>query len=171
MDAIIDGGMIRLGLVGMAFLLAFGAPAVRAQTVLLTVTAGDPLPGFRQDAVAPYLAARMQATYLAGWDFAAGDVTAPDRLEWRFHPDPYAAGTVRRYFPQAQVQRLFGDRHLVSAELRLYRGGQYQTMLFGQAAIQGGASDPDLVELVKKLTQQMLAPGGALDAIEQGARP
>lgn len=159
--------MIRPGPVGIALLLLAG-PAL-AGPVTLAVVARDPLPGFRPEAVAPYLATRMEATYLANWNFVAG--TGPDRVEWHFTLDPFAGGAVRQYFPQAQVQRLFGGRHRVSAELILYRDGQYQTTLFGQATIQGGASDPDLSDFVKHLTEQMLGEGGALDAIAAGARP
>lgn len=158
--------MIRLGL-GIALILLAGRAV--AAPVTLAVVAQGPLPGFAPAAVAPYLATRMEATYLAGWQFVAGE-PAPDRIEWRFTLDPFAGGAVRQYFPQAQVQHLFGARHRISAELVLYRGGQYQTTLFGQATIQGGAADPDLSDFVKGLTQQMLGEGGALDAIDAGAR-
>ena len=161
--------MTRLGICAL-FCALLGSPSAGAASLTLAVVAHDTLPGFRQDAVAAYLATRMEGAYLAGWDFVPGSSTDPDRVEWHFTADPYAGGSVRQYFPQAQVQRLFGARHLITAEVRLYRDGQYQTMLFGQMSILGGASDPDLSDFVKRIAQQMLEPGGALDAIEQGAR-
>lgn len=76
-----------------------------------------------------------------------------------------AAG-VRQFFPMPQVQKLFGARHHITAEAMLYLDDQYQTLMFGQAAIQGGAQDGDLAAFVSSMTQDLLGPHGAYRAID-----
>jgi hypothetical protein len=106
-----------------------------------------------------------------GWAFAPAQVSAPhapNRVEWRFRPDPYAAGTVRQIVPIPAVQRLFGARNLVSVEIRLYLDGEYQTEAIGQVAIRGGDQDPELANFVTQQTENLLGRNGAYRSIDTG---
>ncbi len=129
----------------LAWLLA--APAA-AQPRTVAVQAGGELPGFDIAEAAPWLARQMDQAGIAGWHFAARDegLAAPDRVEWRFDPLPYAGGGVRQFFPQPGGGVLKA-RAMVSAEARLYLGGQYQTTILGQEAVMGGTGDAGLARL------------------------
>lgn len=155
----------------LAAALLFVLPA-QAQTmpgdIILHVGTGDDLPGFRQSDEAQYLADQMQASGVKGWRFVA---EAPSRLsgariEWHFTADPYAGGEVRQFFPIAGVRKMFGARHLITAEVRLYLDGQYQTLMYGQANVAGGAKDPDLAAFVTRMTQGLLGETGAYRSID-----
>ena len=150
----------------------FAALPVQAQTaarpVTLTVTAEGPLPGFRPEDATHFLTQQMSDAGISGWHFAeaTGQARAPDRIEWHFELDPYAGGGVRQFFPMAEMQKLFGLKHRISAEARLYLDGQYQTLMFGQATIQGGANDKDLAAFVTRMTGDLLGEHGAYRAID-----
>ncbi len=168
--------LASLGLAGALFL---GQPA-RAQTpVTIAVEAKGDLPGFRMEEAASYLASKMDQAGLAGWHFAARDaaLAAPNRIEWTFTLLPYAGGEVRRFFPMAETQRMdlhLGSHRLISAEGKLFLGGEYQTEAFGQEAVQGGAGDPDLAAFVIKLTRNLEAGYKAIDmapAAHRGPAP
>jgi hypothetical protein len=136
------------------------------QPVTLSVLVTGALPGFRAADAAPYIAQKMAATDLPEWRFTAGNATAPDRVEWNASPDAYASSDVRQFFPMPQMQKLFGDRRRVTVEARLYLGGQYQTLMLGQATIRGGASDEDLASFIARMTEDLLGGHGAYNAID-----
>jgi hypothetical protein len=145
------------------------AAAAHAQTsVALSVTTDGPLPGFGDASASPWLAVEMDQAGVSGWDFSPATGAPPDRVEWHFAPIAYAGGNVRQFFPMPQVQRMFGNLHMVSAEVRLYLGDQYQTLMFGQAVIQGGAQDKALAAFVVRMTQQLLGEHGAYRSIDMG---
>lgn len=164
------GGWNRRGFIGGAAMAVMTAAAHAASsgTIGLAVEAKSELPGFRIAEAGPFLARQMTRASVTGWRFMPQDTaaTAPDRVEWRFELLPYATGNIRQVIPTPGVQKLFGARRLVSAEARLYLGGQYQTVTLGQAAIQGGADDPALGELVASVTQNLLGERGAYHAID-----
>jgi hypothetical protein len=140
-----------------------------ARPVTLSLTASGSLPGFRAEDAARYLADEMNAARADGWRFVVPPSAAQpprDRIEWDFELDPYAGGGVRQFFPMAQVQQMFGAKHRISAQLRLYLDGQYQTLIFGQATIQGGAQDKDLAAFVIQMTDNLLGARGAYRAID-----
>lgn len=141
-----------------AFLILVGllvAPAF-GQTRTIAVEADGELPGFDTAAAAPWLAAQMNQAGIAGWHFVARDpgLAAPDRVEWRFELLPYAGGGVRQYFPQTNGGTLRA-RHLVSAEVRLFLNGQYETMTLAQEAVAGGGQDPALSAFIIRAVQML----------------
>ena len=136
------------------------------QPVTLSVMVTGGLPGFRDADAAPYVAQAMAATDLPEWRFTPGHDDASDRVEWTVTPDPYASSNVRQFFPMPQVQKLFGDRHRITVEARLYLGGQYQTLMLSQATIRGGASDRELASFIAKMTEDLLGGHGAYNAID-----
>jgi hypothetical protein len=153
-----------------ALTLAMPARAQAAAPVIaLAVEGRDPLPGFRKDDEAIYLSAQMRRTAVPGWSFApAAPASLPpaNRIEWRFELDPFAGGTVRQFFPMPSVARLFGARHLITAEAMLYLDNEYQTLMFGQATIQGGADDKALASFIVRMTENLLGEAGAYRAID-----
>jgi hypothetical protein len=140
-----------------------------ARPVTLAVMASGPLPGFRPEDATRYLANEMAAAGISGWRFVTSPSAAEpprDRIEWTFEPDPYAGGGIRQFFPMAQMQQLFGAKHRMSAQLRIYLDGQYQTLVFGQVTIQGGAQDKELAAFVIQMTDNLLGPRGAYRSVD-----
>jgi len=126
-------------------------------TVVIVETTGE-LPGFKNSDLPAYVAQQMSAADLDGWRFRRRPVAAMeliDWVEWRFRWNPYAGGDVRRIIPIPSIARTFGARYLISAELRLYLGGDYETMTFGQATVQGGPNDSELAAFIAKLSQSL----------------
>jgi hypothetical protein len=142
--------------------------------IALSVEASGALPGFRIADASSYLAAEMAKAHLDGWDFvpsAPAAAPAADRVEWRFRLNPYAGGSVRQIIPIPALSRVFGIHRLLTAELRLYLGGDYQTMSFGEATIQGGADDKELAAFITKLTENLLGAHGAYRSIDTAGSP
>jgi hypothetical protein len=140
-----------------------------AAPAALSVEADGALPGFRAGESISFLASRMGAAGVTGWTFTpafAPDTPPPDRIEWRIELDPYAGGNVRQFFPMPGVQRMFGTHHLLTARVMLFLGGQYQTLVYGEALVQGGAEDKALAGFVDDLTRQLLGEKGAYRAID-----
>lgn len=137
----------------LAWLLA--APAF-GQTRTVAVEAGGELPGFDTGQSTPWLAQEMNQAGLPGWHFVPRDpaLAAPDRVEWRFELLPYAGGGVRQYFPGANSTSLKA-RHLVSAEVRLFLDGQYETMTLAQEAVAGGEQDPALAAFILRAIRML----------------
>ena len=148
-------------LCALAGLSLFLIASAEAQTpVTLTVEAMGALPGFNITGATPYLAATMGEAGVSSWRFAPHDslAAAPDRIEWHFTVLPYAGGEVRRFFPRSEAENgvdvhIQGVHRLISAEVVLYLGGEYQTKVLGQEAVQGGAGDPDLKAFVVAMTR------------------
>jgi hypothetical protein len=153
-------------------------PPARAQPSI-AIEAGGELPGFRIQDASPYLASKMEGAGLAGWHFAARDPAraAPNRIEWRFTLLPYAGGEVRRFFPMRETGVMdlhLGSHRLIAAEAKLYLNGEYQTATFGQEAVQGGDSDPDLANFLIRLTRNLEDGYKAIDmapAVHHGSAP
>src|ERR1700753_349323 len=138
--------LASLGLAGALFL---AAPARAQAPVTIAIEASGELPGFRIQDASPYLASKMEGAGLAAWHFIVRDPgrAAPDRIEWNFTLLPYAGGEVRRFFAMRETGGMalhLGSHRLIAAEAKLYLHGEYQTTTFGQEAVQGGDSDPDL---------------------------
>ncbi|HMH64521.1 MAG TPA: hypothetical protein VK515_02970 [Rhizomicrobium sp.] len=151
-----DGILASLALAGALFL---SAPALAQTPVAIAVQGSGELPGFRVEEASSYLATQMGTAGIAAWRFVPRDpaAAAPSRIEWTFEVLPYAGGQVRQFFPMSGVQRMLGTHRLISAQAKLYLGGQYQTVIFGQETVQGGASDPELGAFLIKLTQSLEA--------------
>jgi hypothetical protein len=165
-----------LALAGALFL---SAPARAEAPVTIAIEAGGELPGFRIQDASPYLASKMEGAGLAGWHFAARDPSraAPNRIEWNFTLLPYAGGEVRRFFPMRETGTMdlhLGSHRLIAAEAKLYLNGEYQTATFGQEAVQGGDSDPDLAGFLARLTRNLENGYKAIDmapAVHRGSAP
>ena len=168
--------LASLGLAGALFL---SVPARAEAPLTIAVEAGGELPGFRIQDASPYLASKMEGAGLAGWHFIARDPgqAAPDRIEWRFTLLPYAGGEVRRFFPLRETGGMdlhLGSHRLIAAEARLYLHGEYQTATFGQEAVQGGDSDPDLAGFLVRLTRNLENGYKAIDmapAVHRSSAP
>lgn len=160
----------------LALVACLFVPPAKAQSpgprIGLSVVARDLLPGFRKEDETRYLADQMRLADAPGWSFAAAAEPAlppHNRVEWRFELDPYAGGGIRQFFPIPGVQRIFGAHHLITAEAMLYLDDEYQTLMFGQAAISGGAEDKELAAFVRRMTQDLLGKKGAYRSIDMGA--
>jgi hypothetical protein len=155
---------------GLLLALIQPSPA-QTPAITLSVEARDDLPGFRKADVADYLADRMREAGLRGWAFIAApapSIPPRDRIEWHFEPDPFAGSFVRQFFPMPGVQKIFGPRHRITAEAMLYLDDEYQTLVFGQATIAGGAQDKDLADFVARMTKDLLGEKGAYRSIDMG---
>jgi hypothetical protein len=164
------GHAIALFLMLASALPAFAQGAAPAE---LDVVVIGTLPGFRAEDAPRYLADQMNQAGIPDFQFTASQAANGwDRIEWHIVPDPYAGGGVRQFIPIPSEQRLFGNRHFVSIEMRLYLGGDYQTLTFGQAIFQGGPHDLELAAFVANITQNLLGKSGAYRAIDMGpAKP
>jgi hypothetical protein len=158
-----DVARVLAGLLAGALL--FYDPAQAQTPAVISVQAGGELPGFRIEEAWSYLAAEMAGAATPEWRFVPRDpgAAAPNRIEWNFEVLPYAGGQVRQFFPMPGVQRMLGAHKLISAQAKLYLNGQYQTVTFGQEAIQGGANDPELAAFLVKLTRSLETAWRATD--------
>jgi hypothetical protein len=79
---------------------------------------------------------------LGDWRFepAADDASARNRVVWTFKLNPYAGGEVRRVGLPQLAERTFGIHRPITIEAWLYLNGEYQTLVEGQAIIQGARS-------------------------------
>jgi hypothetical protein len=156
-------------LLAPACALILAASNIAAAPITLSVEADGALPGFRQGETISWLAEHMSAAGVSDWHFTPAfnpDTPPPNRIEWRVEHDPYAGGNVRQFIPMPGVQRMFGAHQLISVKVMLYLDGQYQTLVYGQALVQGGAQDKDLSDLVSRMTQNLLGETGAYRAID-----
>jgi len=131
--------------------------------VVLKVYAAGSVPGLSREQIPRYLTDIMTTLKLDGWSFVVGAPTAPpaaDRIEWTFKPLPYAGNTLTRVGRLlSNREDLFGHYRFLKVEVRVYLGGEYQTMSFKTAEVQGGQSDPKLTELVRTLVGPLLTIG------------
>jgi hypothetical protein len=144
-----------------------GSPA--SDTTLAVATTGR-LPGFSGAGLVSYVAERMRDAHLPDWQFqpAAAPALPPDRVEWTFKFNPFAGGAVRQIAPMAELERMFGVHRSITIEARLYLGGEYQTVAFSQATIQGGPHDAALGTAIAKVTVLLLGETGAYRSIDSG---
>jgi hypothetical protein len=162
-----------LAQLALAAILPPFVPAVAAPPLTLQVEVSDTLPGFHIRDLPRYLALHMAEARLADWRFepAAGEGSAPDRVEWIFKLNPHAGGEVRNFMRPHMAERIFSAHRPVTIEARLFLHGQYQTLVEKQAIVQGGPDDPDLAAAVASVTQNLLGPQGAFRAIDIGRPP
>ncbi len=127
------------------------------------------VPGFERGELQPFIARQMNNAGLAGWHFvpaADNAAAAPDRVEWRFKPNPYAGGPAyHRTGMMREIDKIFGTHRPVSVEIRLYRHGEYQLLESAQPTIQGGPRDADLQKEIVALTKSLES------ASDPGAHP
>jgi hypothetical protein len=91
------------------------------------------------------------------FELAPSGALPPNRIEWRFHANPYAGGAVRYIGPaRPAAERLFGIHRQVSAEAKLFLDGKFQNTVFGQVTLAGVADDPNFTTLVEGLTTTLL---------------
>ena len=84
-------GAALVGLFILAATITAFAPGYAAQPITLKVEATHGLPGLHHSALSRFLATHMAEVGLADWRFvpAAGDASAPDRVEWTIRLNPY----------------------------------------------------------------------------------
>jgi len=111
--------------------IAVFAPSYAAEPITLKVEAIRGLPGLPHSALSRFLAAHMAEVGLADWRFApaAGDASAPDRVEWTIRLNPYAGGEVRNFVHTLFHEQRLGVHRPVTIEARLHLNGQYQTLV------------------------------------------
>jgi hypothetical protein len=109
----------------------------------------------------------MAEAGIANWRFqpAGGEASVRDRVEWTFRLNPYAGGEVRNFARTQASEAGFAARRPVTIEARLYLNGDYQTLVEKQAAIRAGPDDSYLASAVTSVTEDLLGPSGAYQAI------
>jgi len=115
----------------------------------------------------------MNEARLGDWRFEparTSDAPAPNRVEWSFKLNPYAGGQVRTFVRPQMEERIVGVHRPITIEVRLYLNGEYQTLVSGEAVVEGGPDDPELATVIEKLTRTLLAPSGAYRSIDTGQR-
>jgi hypothetical protein len=166
----------RAALVAMLSLPALAWPFASgnaAAPITLKVEAFHGLPGLHHSALSRFVAAHMADAGLADWRFepAEAETDAPDRVEWTFRLNPYAGGEVRNFARAPVSEGGFGVHRPMTIEVRLFRNGEYQTLVERQVMIQGGPNDPELAAAVVSATESLLGPSGAYRAILSAQRP
>lgn len=164
-----------LALVPNSHLRAQAVPIIPtpAKPLALTIDTVGTVPGFDAKELAAYLSARMATAGLPAWRFQPGngDAAAPNRIEWRFRYNPYAEHSEHMAgMTTAMVDRLFGLRHVLSIEARLYVNGEYQTLTFTQTKVKTNGKDAALDGAVAEIATALLGPNGAYFAIDM-AKP
>jgi len=163
----------RLVLVAVSVLVCWFAPiisAAAATSIILEVGAAGSPPGFQKGDLPRYLTLHMNDAGLTEWRFepTMGEGLPANYVLWTFRLNPYAGGEVRSF--RLQHMRTGTFRRPITLEARLYLNGEYQTLVEGQAMIEGGPDDPDLASVVTKLTRSLLGPSGAYHRIDAGQR-
>jgi hypothetical protein len=164
----------RLVLVAVSVLVCWFAPiisAAAATSIILEVGAAGAPPGFQKGNNLPrYLALHMNDAGLTEWRFepATGEGLPANYVLWAFRLNPYAGGEVRSF--RLQHMRTGTFRRPITLEARLYLNGEYQTLVEGQALIEGSPDDPGLASAVTKLTRSLLGASGAYRRIDTGQR-
>ena len=101
------------------------------------------------------------------WRFAPGaGRPSPNRVEWHFEQETQSRNADPEFAPAPGEDRPAGN-HLLGAELRLFIGGKYMTMVFNQAAVTSGAKDEALAAFIVKMTQNLLGLNGAYHSIDR----
>ena len=59
-------------------------------------------------------------------------------------------------------------RHPITVEARLYLNREYQTLVEGQALIEGGSDDRGLAATITEMTKNLLGPSEAYRDIDPG---
>ena len=162
----------RLMVAVMSVLVGWSAPitSAPASAITLEVGAADGLAGFQKGDLSRFLAQRMTDAGLTEWRFepATGGGLPANYVLWEFRLNPYAGGEVRSFAPHHTVTGTLHSRHPITVEARLYLNGEYQTLVEGQALIEGGPDDPGLAAAVTQLTRNLLGPSGAYRHIDGG---
>jgi hypothetical protein len=127
-------------------------PSFGATSITLAVEKFGALPGFHSSQLRRYLAVHMPEARLA---------------DWRFEP---AAGDPRNFACPRADDTTLGARRPITIELRLYRGGEYQTLVSGRAVNQGGPDDLELAAAVANLTKDLPGASGAYRSVGSGKR-
>jgi hypothetical protein len=140
-------------------------------SMILEVGAAGAPPGFKRGELPRYLTLHMAESGLTDWRFApaSGEGLPANYVLWAFRLNPYAGGEVRSFAPQHISTGTLRGRHPITLEARLYLNGEYQTLVEGEALVEGGPDDPGLAAAVTKLTRNLLGPSGAYRHIDAGA--
>ncbi len=121
------------------------APALNRYTVV--VEASGNVPGFTATELASYLAGRLHEDAPAPWQFSAAKPSmepAPNRVVWAFKTlrKDWKGGS-HRGFPSPTNSASY-----LSAEVKLYLKGTYQTTMLTQPSVSGGPDDEALASMV-----------------------
>ena len=155
----------RLVLVTVAMLLGCFDPVITspfASSTMLEVGAAGGLPGFQEGELQLYLARHMTNAGLTEWRYepALGEGLPANYVQWKFRLKPYNGGEVYSHHPFHRSRETFGELYSVTLEARLYLNGEYQTLVEGQA-LMDGPHDPRLALSVTEITKNLLGPSGA----------
>ncbi|GIL39413.1 hypothetical protein [Roseiterribacter gracilis] len=137
------------------------APVASHATSLDVVVAdgANQVPGLRGDDLPRAILNSMQhvAPRDMSVEVAPKGPLPPNRVEWRFHANPYAGGAVKYIGPaRSAAERLFGVHRQVTAEAKLFLDGKYQSTVFGEANLAGTADEPSFTALIEGLTTTLL---------------
>jgi hypothetical protein len=138
-----------------------------SSSTMLEVGAAGGLPGFQEGELSLYLARHMTDARLTEWryELALGEGLPANYVLWRFRLKPYKGGEVYSHHPFHPSRETFGALYSVTLEARLYLNGEYQTLVEGQA-LMDGPNDPHLALAVTNLTRNLLGPSGAYHRID-----
>ena len=147
------------------------SPAL-ASSIVLEVGATGELPGFQQGELPIYLALHMSDAGLPEWRFepAMGEGLPANYVQWTFTLKPYAEGEALSHRPHHLFRETYSGLHSVKLEARLYLNGEYETLVSGQA-LMDGPNGRHLAIAVTEITRNLLGPTGAYRRIDAGQRP
>ena len=144
-----------------------GAQAIdsklRNQQITVSVEVEGSLPGFTADQLSAYVSQQMADAHLTAWRFAPATAATeanqpPNRVVWHFKVLPFAGGSVRYIGPALSKARdLFGVGRPIGVDAKIYLDGKYQSTSFDQVTVKGGANDPGLSSVIKKVMNSIVA--------------
>jgi hypothetical protein len=156
-----------------------GAQAIdsklRNQPITVSVEVEGSLPGFTTDQLSAYVSQQMADAHLTAWRFApataATEANQPaNRVVWHFKVLPFAGGSVRYIGPALSKARdLLGVGRPIGVDAKIYLDGKYQSTSFDQVTVKGGANDPGLSSVIKKVMNAIVANAFAAEPVD-GAR-
>ena len=153
-------------ILGVALPGLAGAQAIdsklRNQPITVSVEVEGSLPGFTTDQLSAYVSQQMADAHLTAWRFAPAAATdanqPPNRVVWQFKVLPFAGGSVRYIGPALSKARdLFGVGRPIGVDAKIYLDGKYQSTSFDQVTVKGGANDPALSSVIKKVMNSIVA--------------
>lgn len=136
---------------------------LRNQPLTVSVEVEGSIPGFTAEQLSAYVSQQMTDAHLTAWRFApataATEANQPaNRVVWQFKVLPFAGGSVRYIGPALSKARdLFGVGRPIGVDAKIYLDGKYQSTSFDQVTVKGGANDPALSSVIKKVMNSIVA--------------
>lgn len=141
-------------LTAILYQVAAAATRVAPASNTVVVEASGDVPGFTATELTGYLAGRLHEYAPAPWQFSAaqpGMGPAPNRVVWVFKTlrKDWKGGS-HRGFPSPTNSVFY-----LSAEVKLYLSGTYQTTMMMQPSVSGGPDDEALARMVNDVAHTL----------------